>query len=57
MDLLTQREYQAIAADMILPTNAYINGSYRAAISGDTCLFYASPSPRDRTRTRLPSSA
>lgn len=36
MDLLTQREYQAIAADMILPTNAYINGSYRAAISGDT---------------------
>ena len=27
------------------------------AISIDTCLLYTSPSPRDRTRSRMPSSA
>ena len=26
-------------------------------ISSDTCLLYTSPSPRDRTRSRMPSSA
>ena len=29
--------------------------SYRA--EGDICLLYTSPSPRDRTRSRMPSSA
>ena len=24
---------------------------------GDVCLLYTSPSPRDRTRSRMPSSA
>ena len=28
-----------------------------AAGSGKTCLLYTSPSPRDRTRSRMPSSA
>jgi len=27
------------------------------AAEGDTCLLYTSPSPRDRTRSRMPSSA
>ena len=27
------------------------------AIPTHTCLLYTSPSPRDRTRTRMPSSA
>ena len=27
------------------------------ADSLDTCLLYTSPSPRDRTRSRMPSSA
>ena len=31
------------------------NGS--ASVSGSTCLLYTSPSPRDRTRSRMPSSA
>ena len=30
------------------------NGSYGPALS---CLLYTSPSPRDRTRSRMPSSA
>ena len=26
-------------------------------INGESCLLYTSPSPRDRTRSRMPSSA
>ena len=26
-------------------------------VGGDTCLLYTSPSPRDCTRSRMPSSA
>ena len=26
-------------------------------VPGNTCLLYTSPSPRDRTRSRMPSSA
>ena len=29
----------------------------RLADRGKTCLLYTSPSPRDRTRSRMPSSA
>lgn len=35
-DLLTHEEYQAIAAALELPQNAWIDGSYRPAISGKT---------------------
>lgn len=35
-DLLTTEEYKAIAADLSLPDQAYIDGSYRPAISGKT---------------------
>ena len=37
-----------------------IDGSGDISVSGDyfsTCLLYTSPSPRDRTRSRMPSSA
>ena len=30
---------------------------YRILIATTTCLLYTSPSPRDRTRSRMPSSA
>ena len=36
MDLLTQDEYESIAADLDLPTGAFIDGSFRPAISGKT---------------------
>ena len=32
-------------------------GNYGAAKMGMVCLLYTSPSPRDRTRSRMPSSA
>lgn len=35
-DLLTHEEYRAIAADLHLPQNAWIDGGYRPAISGRT---------------------
>ena len=31
--------------------------NFNSATIGDTCLLYTSPSPRDRTRSRMPSSA
>ena len=36
MDLLTQEEYQAIADNLVLPNNAFIDGSYRPAGTGKT---------------------
>ncbi|MEX0317233.1 MAG: aldehyde dehydrogenase [Ruegeria sp.] len=36
MDLLTQDEYQSIAAGLTLPTGAFIDGSFRPATSGNT---------------------
>jgi len=35
-DLLTRGEYEAIAADLTLPVNAFIDGSFRPAKSGNT---------------------
>ena len=37
---------------------AFVAGADIAAIQNmDSCLLYTSPSPRDRTRSRMPSSA
>ena len=33
-----------------------VDGEYKLVLDGD-CLLYTSPSPRDRTRSRMPSSA
>ena len=37
--------------EIVLRINAYLGYDF------NTCLLYTSPSPRDRTRSRLPSSA
>ena len=34
-----------------------ITGLYEDLTQEDICLLYTSPSPRDRTRSRMPSSA
>ncbi len=36
MDLLTTEEYKSIAANLTLPTTAFIDGGYRPAASGET---------------------
>ena len=44
--------------DWVLPTNVQV-GKFEPAYqcTDITCLLYTSPSPRDRTRSRMPSSA
>ena len=34
-----------------------LEGNCRMRIATDTCLLYTSPSPRDRQKSRMPSSA
>ena len=38
-------------------TSGGIVGTVERIIENDSCLLYTSPSPRDRTRSRMPSSA
>ena len=38
-------------------STAYIDWLAKHTPKGRTCLLYTSPSPRDRTRSRMPSSA
>ena len=40
--------------------DVYLGGDFERLVVNDvdvTCLLYTSPSPRDRTRSRMPSSA
>ena len=39
------------------PSGAVMPGVKITVTNTDTCLLYTSPSPRDRTRSRMPSSA
>ena len=44
--------------DVTLPGNTTRNFEMHVAgVPKDACLLYTSPSPRDRTRSRMPSSA
>ena len=46
-------------AILIAPASADVMARLAAGMADDllTCLLYTSPSPRDRTRSRMPSSA
>ena len=44
-------------ATIVVGNGVYQNGLSIAGSDADTCLLYTSPSPRDRTRSRMPSSA
>ena len=46
------REYAEALKRRIIRANAYVRRNMEQA-----CLLYTSPSPRDRTRSRMPSSA
>ena len=44
------------ALDAKVPEDSDMRGQFGPRTK-DTCLLYTSPSPRDRTRSRMPSSA
>ena len=48
---------QAIAADFEKDTGHKLVTSFGATGQFYTCLLYTSPSPRDRQKSRMPSSA
>ena len=52
--LITQDEVLAIVGPN---ASRYAIPAAEIAESSETCLLYTSPSPRDRTRSRMPSSA
>ena len=43
--------------DLIARAPEVFSGDVLAEMEDDVCLLYTSPSPRDRTRSRMPSSA
>ena len=49
---ITVIDDHTIKFDMEFPTGVFLNALYHKP-----CLLYTSPSPRDRTRSRMPSSA
>ena len=53
-----EASYMAALADIVPPERwaAICDKAAQDAEAGD-CLLYTSPSPRDRTRSRMPSSA
>ena len=51
-----QNTYQDLITD-IQSKNPKISGKLEGGRKFKICLLYTSPSPRDRTRSRMPSSA
>jgi hypothetical protein len=48
--------FQEIYRVLLMPENSNLQFQLYSA-RNKTCLLYTSPSPRDRTRSRMPSSA
>ena len=46
-----------IIVECVEGLNTLIDFRYKQHFKAKTCLLYTSPSPRDRTRSRMPSSA
>ena len=46
-----------VAGQRVFETKVTERGDVEEAIRIKRCLLYTSPSPRDRTRSRMPSSA
>eukprot|EP00828_Plagiopyla_frontata_P012197 TRINITY_DN16918_c0_g1_i1.p4 TRINITY_DN16918_c0_g1~~TRINITY_DN16918_c0_g1_i1.p4 ORF type:complete len:121 (+),score=21.03 TRINITY_DN16918_c0_g1_i1:733-1095(+) len=51
------RELPRVAAEIHIRLQTGIGGELIAAGINTTCLLYTSPSPRDRQKSRMPSSA
>ena len=53
---LAQSGYKTAVITKVFPTRSH-TVSAQGGITCAICLLYTSPSPRDRTRSRMPSSA
>ena len=59
LDILTAfvTEVNTLRTSMTNMTDMGIDGGEGGPLRGDTCLLYTSPSPRDLSTSRMPSSA
>ena len=48
---------QTLELELESPAMNLVGFEHAATTDADNCLLYTSPSPRDRTRSRMPSSA
>ena len=62
-DVMSEVRNENVPVSVILPPN-FVKGAKEIPLlinlhggGGNSCLLYTSPSPRDRTRSRMPSSA
>src|SRR5664280_3716610 len=51
-----QQREEGLGSGVIVSPNGYILTNNNVVDHATTCLLYTSPSPRDRTRSRMPSS-
>ena len=51
------RKGESVESSLIVETEDISRTLERFSYDRDICLLYTSPSPRDRTRSRMPSSA
>ena len=55
---MNERDSEAVAAQLVIKGYSMTTDALRAdVILLNTCLLYTSPSPRDATLARMPSSA
>ena len=58
LSVLSSTAYEAIRTDSLMVIPLFVlMGEVVSKAGAATCLLYTSPSPRDRTRSRMPSSA
>ena len=56
IEFITQKRFPEVRDKLPLPYDFYIP-AFKLLLEYQGCLLYTSPSPRDRTRSRMPSSA
>ena len=56
-DFNIARDFSIITANARLPMNGINADTNAMAAQSMSCLLYTSPSPRDRQKSRMPSSA
>ena len=58
-DIVKDQNLNTVCAEANCPNiyECWNRGTATLMILGDTCLLYTSPSPRDRQKSRMPSSA